>query len=124
MQRLCTFIFLVGLVVFGVGRSASADESPRPHHIEQQSRILRFIENHSNWQNSLPPEYRLENFECNDVTSATVAMAKLNEVVPRQHPPIPLPEPPAAYLGRLQKRLEAIAAGKIGGVSPIHRMPR
>ena len=32
--------------------------------------------------------------------------------MPRQHPPIPLPEPPALYLKRLQKRLDAIAAGK------------
>jgi hypothetical protein len=88
------------------------------------ARILRFIENHSNWQNSLPPEYRLKNFECHDVTSATVAVAKLKEVVPRQQTPIPLPEPPAAYLDRLQKRLEAIAAGRIGGVSPILRSPK
>ena len=88
------------------------------------ARILRFIENHSNWQKSLPPEYRLKDFECNDVTSATVAIAKLKEVVPRQHPPIPLPEPPAVYLARLQKRLESIAAGRIGGVSPILRTPK
>jgi len=84
-------------------------------------RILRFIENHSNWQNSLPPEYRLKNFDCKDVTSASVALAKLREVVPRPKPPIPLPEPPALYLKRLQKRLDAIAAGKIGGTSPILR---
>jgi hypothetical protein len=58
------------------------------------------------------------------VTSATVAVAKLKEVVPRQQTPIPLPEPPAAYLDRLQKRLEAIAAGRIGGVSPILRSPK
>jgi hypothetical protein len=32
---------------------------------------------------------------------------------------MPLLELPAVYLGRLKKRLEAIAAGDIGGVTPI-----
>jgi hypothetical protein len=87
-------------------------------------RILRFIENHSNWQNSLPPEYRLKNLDSGDVVSAPVALAKLGAIVPREQTPIPLPEPPAQYLKRLQKRLEAIGAGKIGGTSPILRTPR
>jgi hypothetical protein len=87
-------------------------------------RILRFIENHSNWQNSLPPEYRLKDLDSGDVVSAPVALAKLGAIVPREQPPIPLPEPPAQYLKRLQKRLEAIGAGKIGGTSPILRTPK
>ncbi|HZO90677.1 MAG TPA: hypothetical protein VFB38_20280 [Chthonomonadaceae bacterium] len=83
------------------------------------AQVLRFIENHSNWENSLPPQYRLKPLDSGEVTSAQVAMAWLAKVTPREKPPIPLPEPPAAYLKRLQRRLEAIAEGKIGGVAPI-----
>jgi hypothetical protein len=48
-----------------------------------------------------------------------VALDLLAQVRPRIHPAIPLTEPPALYLERLKKRLDAIAAGKIGGVSAI-----
>lgn len=88
------------------------------------ARILRFIENHSNWENSLPPEYRLKPFDCGEITSAKVALERLGSVLPREKPPIVLPEPPALYLQRLHKRLEAIAAGQIGGVAPIVRTPK
>jgi hypothetical protein len=85
------------------------------------ARVLRFIENHSNWENSLPSQYRLKPLDCGEVTSARIAMERLAKITPRERPPIPLPEPPAAYLQRLQKRLEAIAEGEIGGVAPIVR---
>jgi hypothetical protein len=85
------------------------------------AQVLRFIENHSNWQNSLPEEYRLPNFDCGDLTSPSVAIERLQTVTPRDNPPIPLPEPPAAYLERLKKRLEKIEAGEIGGFAPIVR---
>ena len=81
--------------------------------------VLRYIENHSNWQNSLPASARLKDFDVHEVTSAAVALQLLAQVKPRVRSPIPLLEPPAAYLGRLEKRLEAIAAGNIGGVAPI-----
>src|SRR5260370_5302221 len=45
-------------------------------------------------------------------------------VKPCVSPAIPLLEPPALYLGRLKKRLEAIAAGNIGGVAPIRTSTR
>jgi hypothetical protein len=82
-------------------------------------RVLRYIENHSNWQISLPAWARLKNFDVPNVTSASAALDLLAQVRPCVHPAIPLPEPPALYLARLQKRLEAIAAGKIGSVNPI-----
>jgi len=82
-------------------------------------RVLRFIENHSNWQNSLPVLSRLKDFDVPDLTSASMALELLAQVIPRAHPAIPLREAPALYLGRLKKRLGAIAAGNIGGVSPI-----
>jgi len=46
-----------------------------------------------------------------------VALDLLAQVKPRVQPTIPLLEPPAIYLGRLKKRVEAIAAGHIGGTS-------
>ncbi len=86
--------------------------------------VLRYIENHSNWQNSLPAPYRLKGFEVPDVVSASAAMKLLAQVKPCARPAIPLLEPPALYLGRLKKRLEAVAAGNIGGVAPIRRDTR
>jgi hypothetical protein len=82
-------------------------------------RVLRYIENHSNWQNSLPASYRLKGFDVPDVASASTALKLLTQVKPCARPAIPLLEPPALYLGRLKKRLEAIAAGNVGGVAPI-----
>jgi len=81
------------------------------------ARVLRYIENHSNWQNSLPASYRLKDFDLPHALSARVALDLLAQVKPRVQPAIPLLEPPAIYLGRLKKRLEAIAAGRIGGTS-------
>jgi hypothetical protein len=85
------------------------------------AQVLRFIENHSNWDNSLPKPYRLKPLDFGDVTSAAIAQERLAKVVPRANPPIALPEPPVLYLKRLQRRLEAIVAGNIGGVAPIVR---
>jgi hypothetical protein len=85
------------------------------------AQVLRFIENHSNWDNSLPKPCRLKPLDCGDITSAAIAQERLAQVVPRAKPLIALPEPPARYLKRLQRRLEAIAAGNIGGVAPIVR---
>jgi hypothetical protein len=85
------------------------------------AQVLRFIENHSNWDNSLPKPYRLKPLDCGDITSAAIAQERLVQVVPRAKAPIVLPELPALYLKRLQSRLEAIAAGNIGGVAPIVR---
>ena len=76
--------------------------------------VLRYIENHSNWQNSLPASSRLKDFDVPNVTSASAALDLLARVKPCAHPAIPLPEPPASYLGRLKKRLDAIVIGMEG----------
>ncbi len=86
--------------------------------------VLRYIENHSNWQNSLPASYRLNSLDVSEVISASAALELLAQVKPCVSPAIPLLEPPALYLGRLKKRLEVIAAGNIGGVAPIRTSTR
>lgn len=83
------------------------------------SNILRFVENHSNWENSLPKSRRLKRFACGDVVSAEIALKRLAGVVPRAKSPIILPETPALYLKRIENRLRAIAKGDVGGVHPI-----
>ena len=83
--------------------------------------MLRFIENHSNWDNSLPKPYRLKPLDCGGIASAGIAQERLAQVVPCAKPLIALPEPPTLYLKRLQRRREAIAAGNIGGVAPVVR---
>jgi hypothetical protein len=84
-------------------------------------RVLRYIDNHGNWQNSLPPASRLPPFALPEVTSAATALDLLARVQPRADSPLRVLEPPAVYLGRLRRRLEAIAAGHIGGVAPLQR---
>ena len=72
-------------------------------------KVLRYIENHSNWQDSLPDRYRLKNLDSPDVPSASAALQLLDRVKPCPRPAIPLLEPPATYLARLRRRLETIA---------------
>lgn len=80
-----------------------ADESTWP----ALAQVLRFIENRSNWQRKLPPPARLPDLPCR-LLSVEAAKEALRAVVPGKTPSFALPEPPADYLARLQKRLEAI----------------
>jgi hypothetical protein len=97
-----------------------ADDSTRA----DLGQVLRFIENHSNWQISLPPGYQLPNLPCEATATVTNAIERLSQVKPRTNPPIVLLEPPASYLARLRHRLDNIAAGQVGGVNPIVRHSR
>lgn len=81
--------------------------------------VLRFIENHSSWHYSLPPSARLADLPCPGLPDAAAAQALLAAVRPREQAAIPLPEPPAAYLARLERRLTEIAAGRLGGPGPL-----
>lgn len=85
--------------------------------------VLRFIENHSNWEISLPVERRLPPFACGELKTPIEALAALETITPRARPAIALPETPAAYLTRLRRRLRTIAAGEIGGPNP-HYTPQ
>lgn len=128
------FISAEPLNIFAFGRMGSSPKkSPEAILAEYASllvtretqasltNILRFIENHSNWENSLPQANRLKHFDCGDITSAEIALERLSKVVPRHKTTITLPEPPALYLKRLERRLQAIRAGDIGGTNPITR---
>lgn len=76
------------------------------------AQILAFIENNGTWQQSLPKQYQLGDLDCGDLTSGYLAIVRLKTVSPRAEPDFPLPEPPAAYLERITKRLESIAAAQ------------
>ncbi|MFM7322506.1 MAG: hypothetical protein ACKO5K_13420 [Armatimonadota bacterium] len=85
------------------------------------SRVLRFIENHSNWEHSLPPRHRLPAFDTGSVRTADDALAEWATVRPSEAAGFPLPEPPSSALPRLRRRLEWIREGRIGGVAPLVR---
>ncbi|MHB0998659.1 MAG: hypothetical protein ACYC27_05380 [Armatimonadota bacterium] len=70
--------------------------------------VIKFIENHSTWQNGLPEKNRLPDFECRS-KSAKQASALLSKVKPNHNPGFHLPESPADYIPRLQRRLDIIA---------------
>jgi hypothetical protein len=91
-----------------------ADEATWP----ALAQVLRFIENRSNWQRKLPPPARLPDLPCS-LHSVEAAQTALRSVIPGINPSFALPEPPAAYLARLQKRLEAVAVSAV----PSHAVP-
>ncbi|MHB1458310.1 MAG: hypothetical protein ACYC0V_15485 [Armatimonadota bacterium] len=70
--------------------------------------VLRFLENHSTWQASIPSKFRLSNLKCK-LKSVEEAQIALKRVIPRTTIDFPLPESPADYLKRLRERLEDIA---------------
>lgn len=82
-----------------------ADDATKP----ALAQVLRFIENHSTWQTSIPEKHRLPNLPCR-LTSAGAAIAALDKVTPRPDPGIPLSETPSTYLRRIRDRLQDIAA--------------
>ena len=86
-------------------------------------RVLRFIENHSNWQNSLPADSRLPHLKVGDLERPDTALQLLDTVKPSSRPRIVLPEPPTAYIERLRQRILTIKAGGIGGPNP-HYQPQ
>src|SRR5262249_52916827 len=53
--------------------------------------VLRYVENHSNWQVSMPAWARLKNFDLPNVKSPSAALALLGQVRPCVHPAISLP---------------------------------
>jgi hypothetical protein len=69
--------------------------------------ILRFIENHSTWEKSLPEQYRLKDFDCN-YTTAGEALDALSKVKPNPSPDFPIPFPPDNFINRIRTRLQDI----------------
>ncbi|MHB1000985.1 MAG: hypothetical protein ACYC27_17215 [Armatimonadota bacterium] len=84
-----------------------ADKATK-HNLGQ---VIRFIENHSTWEKSIPEQYRIKSFEC-DFKSAKEALAALASVQINPKPGIPLPEPARTYLDRLKDRLQDISAAE------------
>jgi hypothetical protein len=82
------------------------------------ARILRFVENHSTWQESMPEKLRLPNFDTGDLDSAARALEELSFVHPRTTPKMALPEPAACYLNRIRERLNDIVAKTVTLSSP------
>lgn len=71
---------------------------------EKLTQVIRFIENHSTWEQSIPDVYRLPKLACrfNDAAEALKAM---EEIIPIQEAVFPIPEPATVYLARLKDRL-------------------
>jgi hypothetical protein len=70
--------------------------------------IIRFIENNSTWEASIPPKYRIAPLPC-EIDSADEALKLMSEVKPNPNQDFPVPER-AVYLNRLNDRLKDIAA--------------
>jgi len=73
------------------------------------AQVLRYLEGESNWQRKLPPGERLPALPC-DLATSEQALATLGSVRPRPVPLFALPEPPSAYLRRIEQRLRARTA--------------
>lgn len=92
---------------------ATPDTSP---HL---ARALHFLEDHSNWENSLPRQHRLPRLGLTGTASAEDARLALGRVVLRRHPGIVLPEPASEYLRRVRDRIGTIERGEAGGHAPV-----
>lgn len=68
------------------------------------AQVIRFIENHSTWEQSIPDVYRLPNLACH-FTDVEEALNAIKEIIPIQETVFPIPEPATAYLARLKDRL-------------------
>lgn len=66
--------------------------------------VLKFIENHSSWQSSMPEKYRLPDFKCS-ISSAKQAIEMLEKVELNKKNKFPMPEPASEYIKRLKDRL-------------------
>ncbi|WP_319586106.1 hypothetical protein [uncultured Desulfobulbus sp.] len=76
--------------------------------VHDMAQVFRFIENHSTWESSIPPKYRIKSFDC-DFKTADEALTALSHVVPNMEPGFPIPEPASKYIARLKIRLQDIA---------------
>lgn len=72
------------------------------------AQVIRFIENHSNYEAGLPKGSRLAPLPC-DIHSADDALTQFERVVARPNPSFALPEPPVEYLRHVRVRLEHLA---------------
>ena len=74
--------------------------------------VIRFVENHSTWEQSIPEQNRIEPFACRFET-ADAALDAVEQIRPNGNQTrFPLLESPAEYLARLKSRLHDIVAAK------------
>lgn len=71
---------------------------------ETMAQVIRFIENHSTWEQSIPEAYQLPPLACR-FSEVDEALDAIEAIVPIQEPGFPIPESAAAYLNRLKDRL-------------------
>lgn len=68
---------------------------------------IRFIENNSTWEASIPEAYRLPKLACR-FADVDEALQAIDQLKPSIVTTFPLPEPASAYLARLKDRLQDI----------------
>jgi hypothetical protein len=73
------------------------------------AQVIRFIENNSTWEASIPRNFQVKKFDCS-LKNAAQALETLASVRAKQNPSFPLPEEPAEYFKKLRSRLEDINA--------------
>ncbi len=74
---------------------------------EKLVHAIRFIENNSTWEASIPEAHRLPKLACR-FADVDEALRAVDQIKPSTATTFPLPEPAAAYLTRLKDRLQDI----------------
>ncbi len=80
----------------------------QPETVDDLVEIFKFIENHSTWQAGLPEQDRLENFAVDGIETPEDALERLAKVKPRDAWPHPFVQSPAAYLKKIEERLNIL----------------
>ena len=84
------------------------------------SQVIRFIENNSTWEASIPEKFQIEKLGC-DLAGIDGALQALAAVKPNPDPSFPLPETPGEYLEKLRSRLKDIKAKDTAGKVELWR---
>jgi hypothetical protein len=78
---------------------------------DKLSQVLRFVENHSTWEASIPEKYRIKDFECKYITAAQ-ALDALAHIKANVNPAFPLSISAETYISKLKDRLQDIKANE------------
>ncbi len=75
-----------------------------PEDIDRLAEVLAWLENHSYWEEQMPPDGCLPEIPCK--LNKASALATLAKVRPNASPELPLPYPPDQWIADLQPSIE------------------
>lgn len=85
------------------------------------AQVIRFIDNNSTWEASIPALYQQKKFDCK-LKDATQALHAMETVKANPNPSFPLPDDAVNYFNKLKSRLEDIQAADSSARSELMKV--